>query len=245
VLCFVLIMEATTSPLASQVTPAWLARCATACATQLNRDVAPIYGGTYAVRVGAGPTDIRPGEIAFSIVDSLPAAPGAVAYHDTSGNDVPVAFLALSTCNTLDDVSTAVSHEMCETAGDPSCNTWSDDGQGHEWAYELCDAIESNSYSVDDGQGGTIPVSDFLLPSFFGAGAPAPYTFVQSQATSFQANVAGYPSAPFAVATGGYEIQRTSGSGETQITGEVRALRKEKVAHWSSHASRRGVRLAA
>src|SRR5271154_41008 len=167
--CAVLVNQATSSPLAPQVTPAWLVRLATACQLQLTRDVAPIYGGTY--DVGAD-VPIPPRGMVFAIVDALPSAPGAIAYHDVDGADVPVAFLALSTCNTLDDVSTAVSHEFCETAGDASCDLWADDGT-HEWARELCDAVESNSYPIDLGDGQPpIRISDFLLPGFFGVNDP-------------------------------------------------------------------------
>ena len=240
--CVVLIMEATSSPLVSQVTPAWLARCASACTTQLTRDVAPVYGGAYGVRVGSGSSDVQPGEMVFAIVDALPDAPGAIAYHDTSGGDVPVAFLALSTCSTLDDVSTAISHELCETAGDASCDLWADDGQGHEWARELCDAVESNSYGIDLGDGqAPIKVSDFLLPGFFGANDPGPYCFLQANPSAGTAQ--GIPSAPFATASGGYQVQRTSGGGETQVQGKIRDLRLAKQRHWSSRVYRRGARI--
>src|SRR5580700_8648281 len=178
-------MEAKTSPLVGQVTAAWLTRCAAACDTQLTGDVAPEWGEVIGgVRVGSGPTDVQPGEMVFSIVDSLPDAPGAIAFHDVAGGDVPVAFLALSTCSDLNDVSTAISHELCETVGDPACNLWADDTAGAEWALELCDAVESNSYAVDleDGQP-PIMVSDWLLPAFFAPGAVGPYSFMGTMPT--------------------------------------------------------------
>jgi hypothetical protein len=243
-LCCVIIMEATASPLVAQVTPAYLARVAAACAKQLASDVQPIWGGPMAsqggfgVRVGSGPTDVQVGEMVFSIVDSLPDAPGAVAYHDVAGNDVPVAFLALSTCNTLADVSTAISHELCETAGDQACNLWCDDGAGHEWARELCDAVESASYTVDLGDGQPpMPVSDFVLPSFFAPGAPGPFSKV------------GTATGAFKTASGGYQIQRASGTGETDVTATEGSKRGALVAagkhHWSSRPARRGVKRAA
>ena len=241
--CVVLIQEASSSALVSQVTPAWLARCAAACSLQLSRDVCPIYGGTYGVRVGAGSADVRAGEIVFAIVDALPAAPGAVAYHDVNGQAVPLAFLALSTCNSLDDVSTAISHELCEAAGDLDCNLWADDGSGSEWARELCDAVESNSYPIDIGDGNPpVNVSDFLLPAFFAANSSSPYSYMQGTPMP-QTATAGFPSAPFATATSGYQIKRASGTGESQVQGSVRALRLGKVGHWSSRTYRRGARV--
>lgn len=136
---FVIINEGTSaSPVNAQITAAWLAELAAACEVQLNRDLAAAWGGSYAVRAGSGPTDIEPTEIVFAFRDTLPDAPGAVAYHDDEGNAVPFGLLGLSTCSTLDDVSTGTSHELCETAGDAFCNAWRDDGAGHEWAQELC-----------------------------------------------------------------------------------------------------------
>jgi hypothetical protein len=236
-ICCVIIQEATSSPLVSQATPEWLAECAAACATQLSRDVAPIYGGTYGVRVGSGPTDVQVGEMVFSILDSLPDAPGAIAYHDVAGGAVPVAFLALSTCSTLDDVSTAISHELCEIAGDPACDLWCDDGAGAEWARELCDAVESNAYTV-----GTIQVSDFLLPAFFAPSAAMPFNFMAIPGNAVVGSASGAaPTTAFQTAAGGYQIKRSSGTGETQVTGAVRALRQAKIDHWSSRISRRRV----
>ena len=231
----VIVNEASSSPLVSQVTPSWLVRCAAACECQLLEHVGPIWADVIGqVRVASGPSDIKAGELVFAIVDSLPDAPGAVAYHDVQGNAAPVAFLALSACTTLDDVSTAISHELCETTGDEACNRWADDGQGSEFAIELCDAVESNAYPCVLGDGGEpILVSDFLLPEFFFPGSVGPYSYMGTQA-------ANRPEGPLQTAEGGYQIKRSSGGGETQVTGKVRELRAAKVAHFSSRATRRG-----
>lgn len=231
----VFVVDAKTSPLVSQVTPSWLQQCAAACLLQLENDIAPVYGGTYELRVGSSNTDIQTGEMVFAIVDALPDEPGAIAYHDVDGGDVPVAYLALSTCNTLDDVSTAISHELCETAGDVSCDLWADDGQGSEWARELCDAVESNAYEING-----IAMSDFLLPGFFGPHDLGPYSFLQAN-PSMTGRLVSFPDAPFQTAQGGYQIKRTAGTNEVQ--GKVPAHRLAKVKHWSSRSYRRGARL--
>lgn len=234
-LCFVLIDQATSaSPLSTQVTPDWLARVAGAITLQLNRDVAPYWPEATGavVRTGSGPSDLNAGEIAFGIVDTLPAAPGAIAYHDVTGLAVPYALLALSTCNTLDDVSVAISHECCETAGDADCNLWADAGTGFEYARELCDAVESNIYLIND-----VSVSDFLLPAFFAMTAPAPFNWLATQPN----NGASAPGGPFLTGSGGYQIQRQSGGGETQVFGTPRRLEARK--HFTSRTYRRGVRL--
>ncbi len=233
---WVIILEAKASSLVPQITPAWLTRCAVACQIQLDRDVSAEWGGNFAVRVGSGPTDIASGEHVFALLDALPDAPGAIAYHDIDGNGAPVAYLALSTCSSLDDVSTAISHELCEAAGDPSCNAWVDDG-AREHAYELCDAVESTSYGVDLGDGqAPIAVSDFLLRAWFDSTAPGPYTHQNAVA------------APFTMAAGGYEIQRASGTGEAQVNALAGSKRGALAAagkhSWSSRAARRGVKRA-
>ena len=227
---FVLINEAKTSPLAAQITPDVLGKMAAAITIQLNRDFAPHWGGSYMVRVGSGPTDLIKGEVAFAILDALPDAPGAIAYHDVDGNAIPVAFLSLSTCNTLADVSMAISHECIETGTDPGCNLWADDGAGTEWAYEGCDAVESSSYQIDE-----IVVSDFVLPQFFVKNGQGPYSFMNTAP------------APFTCGAGGYQIKRVSGTGESQVTGDLSSKRGLKVAsgahHWSSRPARRGVKI--
>lgn len=248
-LCFVLIAESgLTGSLAAQLTPAWLTRAAGALNIQLQRDVAgywPLAMRAF-VRVASSPTDIGPGEIAFAILPSLPNAPGAVAYHDVNGNAVPTAFLGLDTCSTLDDVSIAISHEIVETIGDAACDLWVDDGQGSEWAAELCDAVESNSYGINLGDGQPpIRVSDFLAPGFFAPNSAGPYNFLTVATTVgtgvISPNVSGSPSAPFVTASGGYQIKRTSGGGETQVTGKIPLAKANRKMHWSSRTARRGV----
>lgn len=229
---FVLVNEGQQAPLAAQVTADWLTAVAAACTVQLNRDVSTYWGGAYSVRVGSGPTDIGENEIAFALLDSLPNAPGAIAYHNVAGNAVPYAVLGLDTCSTLDDVSTAVSHELCETAGDAACNAWRDAGDGKEYAQELCDAVESTSYDING-----IKVSDFVLPSFFAPEAPGPYRYTSAVAHGPDA------AAPFATTSGGYQIVRQVGGGETQVNGTVRADRLTRKRHPSSRTFRRGVRL--
>ena len=228
-LSFVLVNEGSSaSTLTASITPEWLGAVATACTIQLDRDVSPNWGGSYSVRVSAAGQPVAQGEIVFALVDVLPNAPGAIAYHDVDGNASPIAFLAISTCNTLDDVSIAISHEVCETAGDAGCNVWADDGAGAEWARELCDAVESSNYVID-----TVKVSDFVLPSFFVPNAHAPYSYTESVG-----GTAIVP-APFRTASGGYQITRSDTGQETQVNGRVSAHRADKLAHWSCRAARR------
>ena len=127
-----------------------LIRIAGALEVYLDRDVALVWGGSYRVRAGSSSADIQPGEVACAIVDSLPDAPGAVAYHDVSGAEVPVVFLAKSQCDSLisgpDSVSSALSHELVEASVDPFCNEWIQDASGRQWAKEAADPLQEWTY---------------------------------------------------------------------------------------------------
>ncbi len=237
------------------MTPGALASIAAACEVQLNRDFSAEWGGNFSVRAGSGAGDIQPGEIVFALLPTLDA-PGAIAYHDTNGNGVPVCFDAVTMSETImgpgNSVSVAISHELLECAGDEGCNDWCDDGNGMSFAKEMCDAVESNSYELNG-----VYVSDFLLKAFFVPGRPAPYSFMAA------GNLGGVgPSGPFQTALGGYQIERKQGTGEGQVTacyrnprssGIISAqtvpfpgmrsfTRTDKRRHSGSRQARRGVR---
>jgi hypothetical protein len=236
---FVLVDESTLATAGSMfggpLTPAILTSVAAALTIYMNRDLGTVWGGAYRVRAGSGPTDVQPGEIVCAIQDALPTAPGAVAYHDVEGAEVPVIFLARSQCNSIstgpDSISGALSHELAETAGDPAVNKWVDDGQGHEWCHELCDAVQEWGYEVSG-----IAVSDFVLPAFFAPGAIGPYSFCGLTAGGPQLGSA------LSTAPGGYQMQRVSGTGETQVTGEIGAHRMARKRSPTSRSYRRGWR---
>jgi hypothetical protein len=164
-----------------------------------------------------------------------------VAYHDVTGAAVPVAFLGLDTCQVLKDVSTAISHELVEAAGDSDCNLWADDGKGSEYARELCDAVESNSYCIIAGADGPIYVSDFLLPAFFSPGAKGPYSLMQARG----AMPCRPSAAAFTTADGGYQLKRTAGANETQVTawrpGKRGLIALAGKHSWASRPARRGL----
>jgi hypothetical protein len=212
-----------------------LATIASALTVYANRDVASYWGGQHAVRVSADGKDLQPGEIACALVDALPNAPGAIAYHDVAGGEVPVIFLALTQCNQVmvgsDSVSNALSHEIAETIGDPAVDLWVDDGSGGEWARELCDAVQEWGYTID-----AVTVSDFVLPAFFAPGSVGPWNYLAT------AGGQGLTSA-LQTAPGGYQIKRTSGGTETQVHGTVAPHRCSKKRNWSSRTFRRGARV--
>jgi len=213
------------------ISPSMLVAWAAALMVQMNRDFSAQWGGNYVVdSTPIAVNALAPGECVCVLVDSLPSAPGAVAYHDVNGDEVPRVFLARTQCNSLssgdDSVTGALSHEICEAAADPFINAWRDDGHGREYAQEACDAVQETNYAIDG-----ITVSNFVYPPFFAPGAVGPYDRLS------------VITAPLQTAPGGYQLVRKAGTGETQIQGEVGANRMARKAHWSSRTYKRGGRL--
>lgn len=246
---FVLLDESNgaTTIAGESMTAGALSAIATACEVQLNRDFSAEWGGNYSVRAGTGAGDIQPGEIVFALLPTLDA-PGAIAYHDCNGVGVPVCFDAVTLSETIlgqgNSVSVAISHELLECAGDEGCNDWLDDGMGNSFAREMCDAVESNTYQLNG-----VYVSDFLLKAFFVPGRTGPYNYMA--AAGFGGDG---PAKPFATAVGGYQITRTMGANEHQVTalyhgsigvpkpGTRAYVRGSKRRRRESRASRRGVK---
>ena len=218
------------SPLTAQATADWLSRVAGAGTVYLDRDVASLWGGSYNVRVASGPTDVTADEIGFLLVDSLPD-PGAIAEHTTLGNAMPVCYLSLTMCHSLDDVSEGIAHELAETAADFPCNRWNDAGDGWLYAHEICDPDEARGYRIED-----VLVSSFVTPSFFAPGANGPYSYLGSIG---QADL----SAPFITGPAAYQVRRPTAGGDVQVFGDMAPHKIAKRRHWTSRTHRRGARL--
>lgn len=110
-------------------------------------------------------------------------------------------------------VSSVLSHEVCEMVGDRYAGFWSDGpalAQGSEYALELCDPVEGNSYSVNVN-GTFVSLSNFVFPSWFN-----PEATVQQNMPFDYLNVL---TTPFTMTSGGYMIVRQSGQA-SQVFGE-------------------------
>jgi hypothetical protein len=251
---FVLLDETGGAPTASGVPmdAGTLAKIAAAAQVYLNRDVAAHYGGSYRVRAGENAADIQSGESVFVLLADLPNAPGAIADHDVNGVGVPVLYDAVTLSDTLtgpgNSVSVAITHELAETAGDEGCDIWADNG-AVEFAHELCDAVEAQSYAIDDTG---VYVSNFVIRAFWIPNHAGPFDFLSTLGSNDQA-----PRAPLTTAPGGYQITRTSGTNEQAVQGKRESLpvtvsvsatipfgrRLPKKQHWSSRTYRRGARV--
>ena len=239
---FVLINESSTQDAArgGALTLDILQNIAVAVSWQLNGDVAAEWGGTgtYSVRVGKDAHDLAPGEVAIWIKDSLPEAPGAAGYHDRGADGASDVYIGRDGSNSLTTGSSAlsvtISHEACETVGDPPANFWADRGDGNEEALELCDRVEDQIYAAPNG----VAVSDFLLRAAFDPGARGPYDKL------------GVLKSATGLTPGGYVILRTASTDEHQVTPAKRQpqrpyrvfaegkVRPEKIAKKKSFTSR-------
>jgi hypothetical protein len=61
-----------------------------------------------------------------------------------------------------DEVSVAASHELAEMLVDPAINLWALGPEGRLYSYEVCDAVEEETFPVRG-----IPMSDFVYPAYF------------------------------------------------------------------------------
>jgi hypothetical protein len=135
-----------------------------------------IHGTRATFRIGKGPTDRGPNEVAINLRDSIPDAPGALAYHSVT-NGVPDIELGLDVCTHglkgSDSLPAVLSHELAETEGDPGANEWADYGSSMR-AKELCDRVQNISFQSSKDT----TLSNFLLPSAFIPGSPGPWDYV-------------------------------------------------------------------
>jgi hypothetical protein len=215
---------------------------------QLDHDYAPEYGPVlYTFRVACSPSDREVGEIAVNFRDTIPEAPGALAYH-TVTNGVPDIELGVDLFASLtegqESLSCGLSHEVLEMLGDPGANLWSDrqDAGGHMDARELCDFVQNTSYQASNG----VTLSNFVLGAFFIPASVGPWDFLDVMKSQYDVRH-------------GYGIQAPSPQENTQIGGIRAALatldarktvgkildsqiKRKRLAY--SRSYRRGLRLA-
>lgn|SRR5574337_125416 len=129
-------------------------------------------------------------------------------------------------------VASVLSHEVCEMIGDRFAGFWSDgpavvasDGKTYtEYALELCDPVEGDSYDIIvNGQ--TVAVSNFIFPSWFNAQATVPENMPFDYLKKL--------TKPFSMTSGGYLIVRQAGNYQWIFGEKVRPERQLEVkADW-------------
>ena len=118
----------------------------------------------------------------------------ALAYHDLTPDGFPVSKVFVrTTVQNGELVSVSASHELVEMLVDPAINMMTT-GPNPKlvYAYESADPVEALSFDVD-----SIPMSDFVYPSYFEAFHPAgSVRFDQMEKVN----------KPFQILSGGYQI---------------------------------------
>lgn len=203
-----------------------------AVARQLTLHVAPLWGQVPSVEfVLPGGTPTLPWA-ARCVVEDDSDLEGALGYHYEGDDGVPLlrvfareilgerAFRGDRDGVLVDHrggatVSSVLSHEVLEVVGDAPANRWADGPGGREYAFELCDAVQGDTYMCAG-----VAVSNFLTPAFF-----------SSRARAVRFDFLGRLSAPFTMTPEGYQIVRGRGDEGTiwaartdEVTADVRLL---------------------
>ena len=146
---------------------------------QIVEDFMPIWGGGRMLKLHASsfnpddPDSLTEEAVnADSVIYILdqPHIPGALGYHSINTSEIPVGFVF----EDLGDWTVTLSHEALELIIDPTVNVFvpgphpQSPGNWVFHAYEVCDAVERTTYSIDG-----IEVSNFVTPQYFREGDAA------------------------------------------------------------------------
>lgn len=216
----------------TRVTDADVALMVRAVAHQVRYDVAPAWGSKTASVVflptGAA---VPAGSYAIGVYDNADQA-DALGYHseESDGTVYGKVFASpvLDNGGTVLEgelsVSAVLSHEVLETFVDPHIQLWASDGGDSLYAYEACDAVEDGAYTVhlDHGRH-PVSVSNFVLPAYFDAQAPA----------GTKVDHLGQLTKPFEISKGGYAVKITLGQ-DTKV-GQVFG---ERFPEWKKDSKR-------
>lgn len=146
----------------------------------------------------------------LTIVKSLDI-PGAEGVHQNYFG------LIFSRVEAGDRTSVDMSHEIVEMGVNPFLDTWVKMPDGRGMAKEIADPVEADTY-LENGHVGTtarpVPVSNYVLPSYFDLKGLPPYDRMSRV------------SAPFGVTPGGYYVAQDA-SGARSAVFAARELRRE------------------
>ena len=182
-----------------------------AIATQVQFDVAPVWGrAPAAVTFYTDPTAVPAGAYGVSVVDTIQDQPqGMLGFHTEA--QVAQMWGVVAAQPELDNggqtmtgdwsLSSTLSHEVLEMFIDPNCNLWANDGQGSVYSLEVCDPVEAPTYTVSG-----VSVSNFVTPSWYDPLAPA----------NAQFDKLGQLTAGFSILPGGYMTYELKGKEQQQ-----------------------------
>jgi hypothetical protein len=160
-------------------------------------------------------TDVaKPSDWQFIYFDDADTA-GALGYHDLTEKGQPISKIFVKT--TLADnqlVSVTACHELFEMAIDPIANLWAEAADGTEYAYEMSDPVEEDTFPVNG-----IQMSNFVHPSWF-------EPFKHPLGTKY--DHLGRLTKPFSMTKGGYMIIKKNGKVTQKYGSKAKAKRFAK-----------------
>jgi hypothetical protein len=168
----------------------------------------PVWG--YPVKL-YNTTAAKPSDWQLIYFDDADQA-GALGYHELTKKGQPVSKIFVKT--TLADnelVSVTACHELFEMAIDPVANLWAEANDGIEYAYEMCDPVEEDTFDVDG-----VPMSNFLHPAWF-------EPFKHPPGTKY--DHLGRLKAPYTMTKGGYMIVMKNGKVSQKFGSKAKAKR--------------------
>jgi hypothetical protein len=176
-----------------------------------DEEFVPIWGYPLKLYI----TDVaKPSDWQFIYFDDADTA-GALGYHDLTQKGQPISKIFVKT--TLADkqlVSVTACHELFEMAIDPIANLWAEASDGTEYAYEMSDPVEEDTFPVNG-----IQMSNFVHPSWF-------EPFKHPPGTKY--DHLGRLTKPFSMTKGGYVIIKKNGKVTQQYGSKAKAKRFKK-----------------
>lgn len=152
----------------------------------------------------------KPSDWQFVYLNDADTA-GALGYHELTHDGQPISKVFVQTTLAVNElVSVTACHELFEMVIDPLANLWAEAPDGTEYAYEMSDPVEQDTFLVDG-----IEMSNFVHPSWF-------EPFKHPPGTKF--DHLGLLKKPFSMTKGGYVIVKKKG----KVTQEYGSKAKEK-----------------
>ncbi len=181
----------------------------------------PVWG--YPVKL-YNTTKAKPTDWQFIYFENADQA-GALGFHDLTKKGQP--FSKIFVKSTIDDnekVSVTACHELFEMAIDPVANLWAQANDGTEYAYEMCDPVEEDTFEVNG-----IAMSNFVHPTWF-------EPFKHPAGTKY--DHLGKLKAPYSMTKGGYIITMKNGKVSQKFGSkakEQRFAREDRRGHRSEY----------
>jgi hypothetical protein len=85
-----------------------------------------------------------------------------LGYHKPFYKGRPITKVFVKPTIGHEPLSLVASHEVAEMLVNPGCNLWALGRGSTLYAYEICDAVEAESFRIDG-----FPMSDFVYPTYF------------------------------------------------------------------------------